>query len=98
EARGRTFVSHSDTEVLLQLFEEKQERMLADLRGMFAMVIWDAARRRMFLARDPYGIKPLYYADDRGTLRVASQVRALAASGRVDRTFDPAAAAGFFLR
>jgi asparagine synthase (glutamine-hydrolysing) len=98
EARGRTFVSHSDTEVLLQLFDEKQEEMLGELRGMFALVIWDAARKRMFLARDPYGIKPLYYADDGGTLRAASQVRALAASGRVDRRFDPAGAAGFFLR
>jgi asparagine synthase (glutamine-hydrolysing) len=98
EARGRTFVSHSDTEVLLQLFDEKQERMLDELRGMFTIILWDEARRRMFLARDPYGIKPLYYADDGGTLRAASQVRALAASGRVDRTFDPAGAAGFFLR
>jgi asparagine synthase (glutamine-hydrolysing) len=98
EGRGRSFISHSDTEVLLQLFEEKQERMLGDLRGMFTIVIWDAARRRMFLARDPYGIKPLYYADDGVTLRAASQVRALAAGGRVDRRFDPAGAAGFFLR
>jgi len=98
EQRGRRFVSHSDTEVLLQLFEEKGAEMLGELRGMFALVIWDAAKRRMFLARDPYGIKPLYYADDGGTLRAASQVRALAASGRVDRTFDPAGAAGFFLR
>src|SRR5205807_2557713 len=69
-----------------------------DLRGMFATVIWDEARRRLFLARDPYGIKPLYYANDGGTLRAASQVRALAQSGRVDRRFDPAGAAGFFLR
>jgi asparagine synthase (glutamine-hydrolysing) len=98
EARGRTFISNSDTEVLLQLFEDRQEAMLDELRGMFAMIIWDGARRRMFLARDPYGIKPLYYADAAGTLRAASQVRALAASGHVDRTFDPAAAAGFFLR
>ncbi|MEK6373265.1 MAG: asparagine synthase (glutamine-hydrolyzing) [Acidobacteriota bacterium] len=98
EARGRTFVSHSDTEVLLQLFDEKQERMLGELRGMFSIVLWDATRRRMFLARDPYGIKPLYYADDGGTLRAASQVRALVASGRIDRAFDPAGAAGFFLR
>ena len=98
EARGRRFVSHSDTEVLLQLFEEKGERMLEELRGMFALVIWDEAKRRMFLARDPYGIKPLYYADGGGVLRAASQVRALIASGRVDNTFDPAGAAGFFLR
>jgi asparagine synthase (glutamine-hydrolysing) len=52
----------------------------------------------MLLARDPYGIKPLYYANDGNTVRVASQVKALIAGGRVDRRFDPAAAAGFFLR
>jgi asparagine synthase (glutamine-hydrolysing) len=98
EAKGRTFTSHSDTEVLLQLYDEMGEGMLTELRGMFAIVLWDGAKRRMFLARDPYGIKPLYYADDGGTLRVASQVKALIASERIDKQFDPAAAAGFFLR
>jgi asparagine synthase (glutamine-hydrolysing) len=98
EAKGRTFTSHSDTEVLLELYDELGEEMLGELRGMFAIVLWDGARQRMFLARDPYGIKPLYYADDGGTLRVASQVKALIASERVDKRFDPAAAAGFFLR
>ncbi|HEX6641483.1 MAG TPA: asparagine synthase (glutamine-hydrolyzing) [Thermoanaerobaculia bacterium] len=98
EAKGRTFTSHSDTEVLLQLYDEMGEAMLAELRGMFAIVLWDGAKQRMFLARDPYGIKPLYYADDGGTLRVASQVKALIAGGRVDKRFEPAAAAGFFLR
>ena len=98
EAKGRTFTSHSDTEVLLQLYDEMGEAMLTELRGMFAIVLWDGANQRMFLARDPYGIKPLYYANDGGTLRVASQVKALIGGGRVDRQFDPAAAAGFFLR
>ena len=98
EAKGRTFTSHSDTEVLLALYDEMGERMFGELRGMFAIALWDGAMRRMLLARDPYGIKPLYYADDGTTLRVASQVKALVNGGRVDRTFDPAAAAGFFLR
>ena len=98
EARGRTFTSHSDTEVLLQLYDEKGEAMLGELRGMFAFALWDGGRRRLMLARDPYGIKPLYYADDGGTCRVASQVRALIAGGRVSRGFDPAGAAAFFLR
>ncbi len=97
-ARGHTFISHSDTEVMLQMFEESGEAMLPKLRGMFALAIWDDARKRMFLARDPYGIKPLYYADDGKTLRFASQVRALARMPGVDRQFDPAGAAGFFLR
>jgi asparagine synthase (glutamine-hydrolysing) len=98
EAQGRTFTSHSDTEVLLALYDEMGEAMLSELRGMFAIVLWDGAKQRMLLARDPYGIKPLYFADDGRTLRVASQVKALIAGGQVDRQFDPAAAAGFFLR
>jgi asparagine synthase (glutamine-hydrolysing) len=98
EAKGRTFTSHSDTEVMLALYEEMGESMLGELRGMFAIALWDGARQRMLLARDPYGIKPLYYADDGGTLRLASQVKALIAGGHVDKRFDPAAAAGFFLR
>src|SRR3954467_8025256 len=98
EARGRRFTSQSDTEVLLQLYDEKQESMLGELRGMFAFSLWDGARRRMLLARDPYGIKPLYFADDGGTIRIASQVQALASNGKVSRQFDPAGAAGFFLR
>jgi asparagine synthase (glutamine-hydrolysing) len=98
EARGRAFTSHSDTEVLLELYEELGEAMLGELRGMFAIALWDGAKRRMLLARDPYGIKPLYYADDGRTIRVASQVKALVAGGRVDTQFDPAGAAGFFLR
>jgi asparagine synthase (glutamine-hydrolysing) len=97
-ARGRVMTSHSDTEVLLNLYDEMQEAMLGELRGMFAFALWDGARQRMFMARDPYGIKPLYYADDGATIRVASQVRALVATGTVDKRFDPAAAAGFFLR
>ena len=98
EAKGRTFTSHSDTEVLLALYDELQEGMLGELRGMFAIALWDGARRRMLLARDPYGIKPLYYADDGGTVRIASQVKALIAGGKVDTRFEPAAAAGFLLR
>jgi len=98
ESQGVAFTSHSDTEVLLRLFEREGPAMLPKLRGMFAIALWDERTRRMFLARDPYGIKPLYYADDGSALRVASQVKALIAGGHVDRQFDPAAAAGFFLR
>jgi asparagine synthase (glutamine-hydrolysing) len=97
-ARDRTFVSHSDTEVLLHLYEERGEQMFDELRGMFAIALWDGKRQRMLLGRDPYGIKPLYYADDGNTVRVASQVKALIAGGHVSKQFDPAGAAGFFLR
>jgi asparagine synthase (glutamine-hydrolysing) len=98
ELRDAEFTSQSDTEVLLRLYERDGAAMLGKLRGMFALALWDGARKRMLLARDPYGIKPLYYADDGGTLRVASQVRALIATGQVSTQFDPAGAVGFFLR
>ena len=91
------FRSQSDTEVLLHLYDEKGEAMVHDLRGMFAFAIWDAERKRLFLARDPYGIKPLYYADDGWTLRFASQVKALLAGGKVSRDPEPAGQVGFYL-
>src|SRR3954447_12704270 len=64
EAKGIKFRTESDTEVLLELYAYKGEAMVQDLRGMFAFAIWDARKRGMLLARDSYGIKPLYYADD----------------------------------
>ncbi len=87
----------SDTEVLLAMYAREGEAMLRKLRGMFAFCIWDSAKRTLFLARDPYGIKPLYYAVHDGTIRVASQVRALLA-GNVPRGVDLAGIAGFLLR
>ncbi|HTL70351.1 MAG TPA: asparagine synthase (glutamine-hydrolyzing), partial [Candidatus Eisenbacteria bacterium] len=95
--RGARFRSDSDTEVLLRLYLEKGEKMFSDLRGMFALAVWDGPRRRLLLARDPYGIKPLYYADDGWSVRAASQVRALLACGKVSRAPEPAGHAGFFL-
>jgi asparagine synthase (glutamine-hydrolysing) len=97
EAKGRVFRTTSDTEVLLHLYAEKGAAMLADLRGMFAFALWDARKHAVLLARDPYGIKPLYCADDGRTVRFASQVKALLASSKVSRTPDPAGLAGFYL-
>lgn len=94
---GARFHSHSDTEVLLQLYRRDGRRMLGLLRGMYAFTIWDPRERRLFVARDPYGIKPLYYSDQQGTIRIASQVQALLSSGTISRAIDPAGAAGFFL-
>src|SRR6516164_1262328 len=97
EARGHKFTTQTDTEVLLQLYAEKGEAMVNDLRGMFAFGLWDAEKNALLLARDPYGIKPLYYADDGWTLRFASQVKALLAGGKVSRSQEPAGWAGFCL-
>lgn len=97
EEKGYCFASQSDTEVLLNLYAQKGELMVHDLRGMFAFTIWDAHKRSLLLARDPYGIKPLYYSDDGWTIRVASQVKALLAGRGVSPDPDPAGIAGYFL-
>ncbi len=88
----------SDTEVLLELYAAMGPAMLPRLRGMFAFALYDLGARRVLLARDLYGVKPLYFACDGATVRVASQVRALLAGGRVSRRQDPAGVVGFFLR
>ena len=97
EAKGHVFRSQSDTEVLLHLYARNGEAMVQDLRGMFAFAIWDADRRTLLLARDPYGIKPLYYSDDGWTFRFASQVKALLAGGAIAGDRDPAGQVGFYL-
>ena len=96
EASGVHCQTGSDTEVLLQLLARDGERALLQLRGMFALALWDNQRRCLLLARDPFGIKPLYYADQNGTLRCASQVKALLA-GVVDSAPEPAGQVGFML-
>ena len=95
--QGHNVRSHSDSEVLIHLYEERGEEMVHEMRGMFAFVLWDANRRAMLLARDPYGIKPLYYADDGWSVRAASQVKALLAGSRVSLLPEPAGIAGFYL-
>jgi asparagine synthase (glutamine-hydrolysing) len=97
EAIGARFRTSSDTEALLHLYARYGAAMLHRLRGMFALAIWDEARRELFLARDPYGIKPLYTANDGWTFRFASQVKALLAGGRISRDPEPAGLVGFHL-
>jgi asparagine synthase (glutamine-hydrolysing) len=97
EAQGRQFRTTSDTEALLHLYAVYGPAMVRMLRGMFAFGIWDATRNGLFLARDPYGIKPLYTANDGWTFRFASQVKALLAGGKVSRDPEPAGLVGFHL-
>lgn len=97
EQKGYRFRSTSDTEVLLHLYAEKGSEMVHDLRGMYAFAIWDEQKKGLFLARDPFGIKPLYYADNGSTIRCASQVKALLAAGQIDTSPEPAGHVGFFL-
>lgn len=97
EQAGCRFRSHSDTEVLLKLYAMHGESMLHRLRGMFAFAIHDVRKQGLFMARDPFGIKPLYIADDGKTLRIASQVKALLAGGAIDTRTEAAGHVGFFL-
>lgn len=97
-ATGERFDTTSDTEVLLRVVLREGPSILPRLRGMFAFALWNDVTRTLFLARDPYGIKPLYLADDGRTFRAASQVKALLAGGGVSATRDLAGVAGFLLR
>lgn len=97
EKTGVMFRSHSDTEVLLHLYHRDGAAMVEQLQGMFAFALWDAQTRSLFLARDPHGIKPLYYADNGKTFRFASQVSALKAGGQINLEPDPGGVVGFLL-
>ena len=89
-ARGHAFRSRSDTEVLLHGYAEWGEGMLDRLNGQFAFAIYDRRDGSLFLARDRFGILPLYHAERGGDLYFASEVKALLASGEVPRALDPA--------
>ena len=92
EARGVTFRTKGDTEVVLRAYEIYGDAAVERLRGMFAFGLWDARRHRLLLARDPLGIKPLYYTQTRdGLFLFASEIRALLTWPGVRAELDPGA-------
>jgi asparagine synthase (glutamine-hydrolysing) len=100
EASGWRFHGSGDTEVVLALYLRHGEGFVAKLRGMFGLALWDGREgqpHRLLLARDPLGIKPLYYSVGGGQLRFASQLKALEAGGAISPEVDPAGLAGFLL-
>ncbi|HEV3229161.1 MAG TPA: asparagine synthase (glutamine-hydrolyzing) [Solirubrobacteraceae bacterium] len=86
--RGHRFSTHSDTEVLVHLYEDEGARFVEQLRGMFGIALWDAGRRTLLLARDRFGIKPLYYHVAGPTLSFASELKALLRDPGVRRDID----------
>ena len=89
--RGHQFTTRSDTEVILHAYEEYGEECVGHLRGMFAFAIWDGEKKRLFLARDRVGIKPLYYLWDGQQFLFASELKAILEEPSVSRTIDPLA-------
>jgi asparagine synthase (glutamine-hydrolysing) len=88
QAAGHIFRTHADTEVIVHGYEEWGESFVARLNGMFAIALYDIGKGRLFLARDHVGIKPLYYALTADELVWGSEIKALLASGMVDRQLD----------
>jgi asparagine synthase (glutamine-hydrolysing) len=97
EARGHRFATRSDTEVLVHLYEDRGPDMVSALRGMFAFAIWDVRARRLLLARDRFGIKPLYWYSGPAGFGFASELSALErAGGDLGTALDPQALELYF--
>src|SRR5213075_1838003 len=87
-ARGHIFRSRTDTEVLVHLYEERGEHLVEHLRGIFAFAIYDVRRRRLVLARDRFGVKPLFYATPGEQIVFASEIKAITALPGFRPTID----------
>lgn len=98
EGRGHRFRSRTDTEVIVHLYEEKGEALVEEIDGMFAFALWDTRRRRLMLARDRLGIKPLYYTTRGETLSFASDLGALSVQPRFRPELDLVSVAGCLLQ
>lgn len=96
EKQGHRFATHTDTEVVLHLYEELGPDCLARLNGQFAIAIWDTRRRTLFLARDRLGVRPLFYAQEGGVLYFGSEIKALFNGSSLTAEIDPAALADVF--
>jgi asparagine synthase (glutamine-hydrolysing) len=88
QARGHSFYTATDTEVIVHLYEERGARCVEDLRGMFAFAVWDEREQSLLLARDRVGIKPLYYWQGSGRLAFASELKAILELPEVERELD----------
>src|SRR5213593_953700 len=91
EARGHRFQTASDCETIVHLYEDEGPDAIARLHGMFALAIWDRAARRLVLARDRLGIKPLFYTSGSAGFAFASEIKALVAAGLTERRVDAGA-------
>jgi len=94
--RGHTFVTRSDTESIVHLYEEYGEDCFRRLRGMFAIAIWDSRERKLLLARDRVGKKPLFFSGDQNRLLFGSELKCLLAADRSIRTIDTQALSDYF--
>lgn len=96
ENRGHRFATHSDTESIVHLYEEYGEQCFSRLRGMFAIALWDLRARKLFLARDRVGKKPLFYSVDRNRILFGSELKALLAADGIPRDINPQALSDYF--
>ncbi len=95
EAKGHRFTTASDTEVVVHLYEDDGLEFVKRLDGMFALAIWDEPEKRLVLARDRIGKKPLFYSEVDGKLSFASEVKTLIETGQLEREIDPVALASY---
>jgi asparagine synthase (glutamine-hydrolysing) len=96
QSKGHTFRTNSDTEVIVHLYEELGVDCFAQLRGMFAVALWDSGRKQMVLARDRIGKKPLFYYHDHSRLIFGSELKAVRAGNDSALTLDPTSLADYF--
>src|SRR5438105_2232522 len=95
-AQGHSFRTRADSEVIVHAYEQWGDDCVAQLRGMFALALWDARRERLLLARDRFGVKPLYYAQRDGVFAFASEMLPVLTGAGLARAADPSALAAIF--